>query len=242
MKRFLQLFLVFALLFVQNLAVIASDAPKLYGNVEENLGLVNKIGQNILKANELSTDIKFLVSEEDHVNAYANIKDEVYVFGGLLKVVENEDELAGVIAHEMGHIVNEHVKKQSLLRIIMKPITSSVSYITEKLWIQKLADYIGILALMKVSRTDEYEADQSGADLMVEAGYNPLGLISVLNKISGNHLDIISTHPSADKRLVRLYDHINLKYPEKAKAGFNTESYAKFRTYMDAVEKKRAEN
>lgn len=237
MKKFLHIFLVFTILFVQSTAVLAAEVPKLYGNVEQNLELVNSVGDKILKANNLSTHIKFLVSNEDHVNAYANIEDEVYVYAGLLKVVETEDELAGVIAHEVGHIVKKHVIKQSILQMVIYPVAASVKYISSKIWLNKLAEFAGTLTVMKASRSAEYEADATGADLMVKAGYNPLGLVSVLNKISANHLDIISTHPSADKRLVKLYNHIAVKYPEAAKAGYNTESYAKFREYMDAVER-----
>ncbi len=240
MKNILCFVFTILLLYTQCAFATAEEAPKLYGNVEQNLELVNTIGQNILKKNNLPTKIKFLVAEEDHVNAYANIKDEVYVYAGLLKVVENEDELAGVISHEVGHIVNEHVKKQSVLYMVIGPITSSIAYITDKLWIQKLAEVLGILTLKKVSRTAEYEADITGADLMVNAGYNPMGLISLLNKISDNHLDIISTHPSADKRLVYLYDYINYNYPSKSKEGFRTESYTKFKNYMDEVLKQRS--
>jgi len=239
MKNFVCFIATIVLLYTQTSFAIAEEASTLYGNVEQNLGLVNSIGQNILKKNNLPATIKFLVAEEDHINAYANIKDEVYVYSGLLKVVENEDELAGVISHEVGHIVNAHVKKQSVLHLIIGPITSSVKYISDKLWINKLAEMLGVLALTKVSRNAEYEADITGADLMVNTGYNPLGLISLLNKISENHLDIISTHPSADKRLVYLYNYINYNYSSQADAGFNTESYAKFKIYMDEVIKQR---
>lgn len=239
MNRILSIFLVF-LIFTTGLSpALAEDSKKLYGNVEENLELVNQIGQNILKSNNIMTDIKFLVSEEDHINAYANIKDEIYVYRGLLKVVETEDELAGVIAHEVGHVVNEHVKKQATLQIIIKPLTSIISYLTDKLWINKLAEGLGILTILKSSRSAEYEADITGADLMINAQYNPLGLISILNKISENHLDIISTHPSADKRLVYVYDYMRYNYANKIKTPINTKSYAEFQAYMDEIIKQR---
>lgn len=240
MKNLFYLFTIVALFFVQT--TFAQEAPKLYGNVEENLELVNSVGQTILDKNNLPTDIKFLVAEDDHVNAYANIKDEIYVYRGLLKRVETKDELSGVISHEVGHVVNEHVTKQAMLFMLLKPVTKSVSYITDKLWINKLADAMGLLTIMKVSRDAEHEADLTAADLMIGAGYNPLALISVLNKISENHLDIISTHPSADKRLVYLYDYINYNYTEEIKGGYSTESYAEFKAYMDNITEQRQNN
>ena len=63
-----------------------------------NLKRVNTIGTKLLKANNLPDGITFKVSDEDTVNAYANINKEVYVYRGLLEAVENDDELAGVIA------------------------------------------------------------------------------------------------------------------------------------------------
>ena len=62
---------------------------------------------------------------------------------------------------------------------------------------------------------------------MVKAGYNPLAMISVLNKICGNYVDIISTHPSGEKRLMNIYDYISYNYPEWIKKGYSTDSYKK---------------
>ena len=57
-------------------------------------------------------------------------------------------------------------------------------------------------------RTEEYEADITGVDLINNAGYNPLAMVSVLYKIGGNYVDIIQDHPSGDKRTMYLYNYI----------------------------------
>ena len=62
---------------------------------------------------------------------------------------------------------------------------------------------------------------------MTKAGYNPLAMISLLNKISQNYIDILQSHPSGDKRLLNVYDYIEYNYPDILKKGYNTESYNK---------------
>ena len=55
----------------------------------------------------------------------------------------------------------------------------------------------------ELSRNDEFEADITGVDLMTKAGYNPLAMVSLLNKISGDaYIDILQTHPSGEKRIL----------------------------------------
>ncbi len=208
---------------------------KIYANTdwdtEKNLKRVNLIGNNLLEKNDLPADIKFLIAEEDHINAYANIKNEVYIYKGLLEFVETEDELVAVIGHEIGHIVNNHVHKQTFLRILINPLSS----ITQKPLISKIIDSIGFLSLMKVSRKDEYEADLTGVELMIGADYNPLGMISVLNKITGKHFDLISTHPSGDKRVLNVYDYLSYNFPTYVEQPYETDSYKSFSLYLDKI-------
>ncbi len=63
----------------------------------------------------MPTKIEFKVIETDEVNAFANADKQICVYTGLLKFVDNDAELAGVIAHEIGHIVNNHVAKQNVI-------------------------------------------------------------------------------------------------------------------------------
>jgi len=245
MRNFYKIILILFLFFAGATGVIAQGTEQTGGVTkvqETNLELVNSIGHKLLEANDLPAQIEFKVAEEDHVNAYANIKNEIYIYDGMIRAVDTEEELAAVIGHEVGHIVNKHTHKQTFLSLMLKPVKATVLYITDKLWLSKLVEYVGVFSLLKVSRSDEHEADITGVDLMVNAGYNPLAMISVLNKISKNHLDILSTHPSGDKRLVYLYDYINYNYPSYVEEIYPTESYKKFKVYMDEVIKQRKEN
>ena len=235
MKKILLLITLIIFVFSSGGMVLAQTAPdyKIYS--DENTEAINRVGHKILKANNLPEDITFHFSEEDHVNAYANIDKEVYVYKGLMKLIEKEDELAGVIGHEIGHICNKHIEKQTLFGAAISGISALTSKILNAPVISKIADGLGVLSMLKVSRSAEYEADLTGADLMINAGYDPKGMLSLLNKISQNYIDIIQTHPSGDKRLTNLYDYIAYNYPDKVQDSYPTESYKKFEVFINGV-------
>lgn len=181
---------------------------------------LNNIAYKLIKSNNLPDGISIKVSAEDEANAYANINKEIYVFKGMLNYAQTDEEIASVIAHEMGHIINGHNAKQSILNTLIANITGDSSKSVGAAAVQELSS-------AKLSRKDEFEADLTGVDLMVKAGYNPLSMISVLNKICGNYVDIISTHPSGEKRLMNIYDYVSYNYPEWIKKGYTTDSYKK---------------
>ena len=199
---------------------------------------VNTIGQKILTENKLPKEVTFNVVESDTINAYADTNNQMVIYTGLMNLVEKDEELAGIMAHEIGHIMKSHCYKQTFFNIALDMITSNISNQEAAAG----AQIVSSLASNKVSRAQEYDADYTSADLMYKAGYNPLGLISALNKISNNYIDILSDHPSGDKRLMALYDYINYNYPDAVKKGYNTESYKSFLTYAQPTLDKRENN
>ena len=186
---------------------------------------LNNIAYKIIKANSLPSGISVKVSNDDNANAYANINKEIYVFKGMLNYATTDDEIAAVLSHEIGHIVNGHHAKQSILNSIISSLFGSIETKTD-------GQAIGVAAAEQIStsrlsRKDEFEADITAVDLLVKAGYNPLALISVLNKICGNYVDVISTHPTGEKRLMNIYDYTSYNFPTLAKKGYATDSYKK---------------
>lgn len=235
MKKIIGIFM--AVVFAFQLS--ANAATTTNWTTKANVQRVNTIGQKLLVKNNLPTKITFKVMETDEINAFANADKEIYVFTGLLKFVDSDDELAAVIAHEIGHIVNNHVAKQN----VINTMTSTAIYnanIDARLKVG--ANIANNMTMLKMSRTDEYEADITGTDLITKAGYNPLAMVSLLNKISGNYVDVISTHPSGDKRTMNVFDYITYTYPAKAKVGYNSDSYKSFMNYATPILKARNEN
>ena len=199
---------------------------------QANVNRVNTIGKALLAKNNLPTQVTFTVIETDEVNAYANGANQICVYTGLLKFVNDDAELAGVIAHEIGHIVNNHVAKQSIVSAITSSAIANAN-VDER--VRTGAAIANNLTMKKMSRTEEYEADITGVDLMTKAGYNPLAMVSVLYKIGGNYVDFIQDHPSGDKRTMYLYNYITYTYPEKAKLGYTTDSYKQFMAYASPI-------
>ena len=199
---------------------------------------VNTIGAKILKANNINHSIEFKVSDEDTINAYANIDKEIYVYKGLLEYVDTDDELAGVISHEMGHIINGHCAKQGVLNSVIATIGSLFRPSTTA---GNVTNAVGQqLAASKISRNDEFEADLTGVDIMTKGGYNPLGMVSLLSKISQSYIDILQSHPSGEKRIQNAYDYVNYNYPNYIKKGYSTQSYKNALTMMKSTLDKRA--
>lgn len=241
MKKFLTLMLALAagLQLSVFAASTATNPSSTNWTAKNNVARVNTIGKALLAKNNLPTKITFKVIETDEVNAFANADKEICVYTGLLKFVNNDAELAGVIAHEIGHIVNHHVAKQNVVNTVTKTAIYNANIDSR---IKVGANAANNMTMLKMSRTEEYEADITGVDLMTKAGYNPLAMVSVLFKIGGNYADFTSTHPSSDKRTMYLYDYITYAYPEKAKAGYTTDSYKKFMAYAGPIVKERNSN
>jgi len=238
MKRFLGLFISFVLMMF-NSVYAATSVSKTDWTTQSSLNRVTKIGKALLTKNNLPSQITFKVIETDEINAFASGEKEICVYTGLLKFVNDDSELAGVIAHEIGHIINNHVAKQSVVSAITSTAIANANISSTA----KTGAYIANnLSMLKMSRTEEYEADITGVDLMTKAGYNPLAMVSVLYKISGKYVDFIQTHPSGDKRTMYIYDYITYTYPQKAKLGYTTDSYKQFMNYASPIVKKRNES
>ena len=186
---------------------------------------LNNIAYVLIKKNSLPSGITIKVSDDADANAYANLNKEIYVYRGLLQNASTDEELAAVLAHEMCHIINGHCAKQTILGSVISSVANSIKTDSN-------IKAVGVVAAQqmstsKLSRKDEFEADLSAVDLLNNAGYNPLALISLLSKICdiSSDFDLISTHPAGEKRLMNAYNYIDYNYPNWVKKGYNTDSY-----------------
>ena len=146
----------------------------------------------------------------------------VYIYAGDLKYVENDNELAGVVAHEIGHLVNGHYSKSSILNNIIsafKPDTKTETASTT-------VNLIKTVSSNRVNKENEKEADITAVDLMMNAKYNPLALISVVYKSDiAENGGILSEDLSCEERIMNIYDYANYNYPAQVKANYKTDSY-----------------
>lgn len=165
---------------------IAKEIAKEYKFVEDPLvqKRVEDIGKKIAAVSDRKEiDYHFFVLDEDEINAVSLPGGFVYVFKGLVDKVSNDDELAGVLAHEVGHIVARHSIKRlqgeqaySILRLLVAvaPNTGEVGAAADAAYTELLLGY---------SREDELLADRLGARYAKLAGYDPNGMITFLLKL-----------------------------------------------------------
>ncbi|MBL1173870.1 M48 family metallopeptidase [Pantanalinema sp. GBBB05] len=169
---------------------------------------VETIGQRLaVQSRRPNVPYTFQVVDDSKVNAFATMGGFVYVNTGLLKLAENEAELASVMGHEIAHIAAKHSLKQAKEMAIASGLAGAAG-VNRNLLIN-----IGVeLALRRPhSRQAEYEADQLGLETMRQAGYAPSAMVSFMKKLMGTSPipTFLSTHPATEDRVTRLQQAID---------------------------------
>jgi predicted Zn-dependent protease len=173
---------------------------------------INQIGQRLSRtqtAGQSGFPFRFTLLNDNDVNAFALPGGPTYVFSGLLKSVDNEPELAGVLAHEMAHVVLRHgtnqVSKATLIQLPAEVARAAVGGSAMGQIVQ-LGLGVGLNGLfLKYSRDDESQADALGAHIMAEAGYNPIEMAAFFEKLQAQGgpgvPQFLSSHPSPGNRV-----------------------------------------
>jgi predicted Zn-dependent protease len=186
---------------------LVSREVRLYRNQDINR-YVDQIGQQ-LATNSDRPDIPytFQVVDDKNINAFATMGGFVYLNTGLLKLADNEAELASVIGHEIGHIASHHAVEQMRQTAIAGGVATAAGLD------RNTAVQIGVdLALRRPnSRQDELEADQRGLKTLERAGYAQSAMISFMEKLldSPSVPTFLSTHPATSNRIAALKRTIN---------------------------------
>ena len=184
--------------------------------------MVTKVGQKIVNGTEAGrSKYKFnfhVLSDPNTVNAFALPGGQVFITMGLLKLLKNEDQLAGVLGHEIGHVIcrhsAEHMAKQELTQGLLSA-TEIATYDPGSPNMQAaIARYVGDMINMKYGREDEIESDRFGVRYMYETGYRPeaqIEVMKILKQASGGQRqpEFLSTHPDPENRIVEIEKYIN---------------------------------
>ncbi|MCF6251023.1 MAG: M48 family metallopeptidase [Methylococcaceae bacterium] len=169
---------------------------------------------------ETGGDWEVVVFEDDSLNAFALPGNKIGVHTGLIKMVENQDQLATVIGHEVGHVLARHSNERMSQKTAINQgvaLISAVSSPTSALG-QLAVSSLGIGAqygiILPFSRTHESEADIIGLDLMAKAGFDPRQSINLWKKMdqagkAQQPAEFMSTHPSHDTRIKDLSEHMS---------------------------------
>jgi Zn-dependent protease with chaperone function len=152
------------------------------------------------------------------INAFSLPGGPLFIDTGAIQAADNEAQLAGVIAHEMSHVVLRHMTNQASKRELVALPAVLAGALSGHNLVGQLAQ-LGIVftansALLKFSRTDEEEADYNGAEIMADAGYNPIELARFFEKLeekagrTGAIEEFLSDHPNPGNRIAVISDEV----------------------------------
>lgn len=155
-----------------------------------------------------------LLADPQMVNAFALPGGQVFITAALFSRLSTEDQLAGVLGHEIGHVIHRHGAERMAQSGFIQGLIQSVLLGTGgDPSMTQVANVVAQYTSMKYGRDQELESDDFGVRLMVEAGYKPEDLIEVMKilaEASGGRdvPEFQSTHPSPDNRIEKIKESI----------------------------------
>ncbi len=151
---------------------------------------VNRVGQNIVLHSDAKVPFTIKVIDSDEVNAFALPGGFFYVNKGLILVADNEAELAGVMAHETGHVAARHAMENQTKATLLEYLALGGSIFLGGIpgMIYQNTAGLGLLGIfMKFSRSAEEEADRLGVQYMWAAGYDPTAMATMFEKLEAKN-------------------------------------------------------
>lgn len=218
----------------QEIALGLQAAPQMasqYGGLHADRQAAEKvkeIGQRLVnnsKAGETPYQFEFhLLADEETVNAFALPGGQIFITAGLLKRLQTEAQLAGVLGHEIGHVVARHSAQQLAKAKLTQGLTGAAAIATydpdnpASRSGAVVAAMIGNLLNMRYGRNDELESDRLAVRLTGSSGYDPramIGVMRVLEEASGGARgpEFAQTHPNPGNRVAEIERAIQREYP-----------------------------
>ncbi|MEW7280001.1 M48 family metalloprotease [Aquimarina sp. 2201CG1-2-11] len=151
-----------------------------------------------------------LLADPNTINAFALPGGQIFITYALLSKLENEDQVAGVLGHEIGHVLGRHSAERIAEHEFWKTISTGASVGAD---MGGLVNGIGKNVLLGNGRGDELESDKLGVLFMINAGYNPeemIDVMKVLKAAAGPNRtpEFQSTHPDPDNRIEKIREAI----------------------------------
>jgi beta-barrel assembly-enhancing protease len=174
---------------------------------------VNTITSYICTQNEIDTNtIKIHIIHNPQINAFALPNGNIVLYTGLLKQADHLNEIAGVISHEIAHVVLNHVTKKLIKEVGLETLISMTTI--SKGNVEIIAETAKLLSSTAFDRNLENEADAQAVAYMLRANLDPEPFANLLLKISENqgvpeeYLKWINTHPVSTERAAKILDQI----------------------------------
>ena len=201
---------------------------------------VNLVGQTIVRqANRPELSFHFAVIDSPEINAYAMPGGYIFITTSALKMMQNEAELAGVLAHEIAHVTERHIVEalkiraddDSMIAVIGK-VVGSRAETANVLFYQAIDHAFDLLYSKGLAVEDEYKADQQGLYLTAFAGYDASAYYRFLERIGTtvekNRGELSNTHPPFAERISRLKTIIENEGLEGLENPKNEKRFAQF--------------
>lgn len=162
-----------------------------------------------------------LLADTKTVNAFALPGGQVFITLGLYDKLQTEAQLAGVLSHEMGHVIERHsaeqMAKSKLGDTLVVAVGTAASDRSSSPYVA--AAVVNQMMQLRYSRQDESQADLWGIKLMSQAGFDPRAMIEVMQILKaashggGRSLEIFQTHPNPDLRMAQIQDYLSKNPP-----------------------------
>jgi predicted Zn-dependent protease len=192
--------------------------------------VTNRYVQCVVQAitREVGGNWEVVVFDDTDANAFALPGGKIGVYTGMLKVAENQDQLATVIGHEVAHVLAHHSNERVSQKFAVEQGLNLINAIAspQSGTGQTLMGLLGVGAqygvLLPYSRIQESEADILGLDLMAKAGFDPRASIRLWQNMGraggGQPPEFLSTHPSHSSRISDLNRHMQVALQLQARA------------------------
>ncbi len=223
----------------QEIALGLQAAPEIaaqYGGLhpdQEARAKVREIGQRLVqntKASETPYQFDFhLLADENTINAFALPGGQVFITAGLLKRLSSEGQVAGVLGHEIGHVVARHSAEQIAKSNLTQGLTGAAAVATydpqnpSSASAAAAAAMVGKILNLKYGRDDELESDHLAVTFTSQAGYDPRAMIQVMAVLAEGGgrggAEFFQTHPNPENRVTEIEQAIAKAFPNGVPAG-----------------------
>ena len=194
---------------------------------------VERIGRELLHGLGKDTPYQFqfhLLGDRQTINAFALPGGQVFITEALYEKLGTDGQLAGVLGHEIGHVIERHSAEQIAKSQLTQGLTGAAVIATYdpnnpgSSNTAAVAAMIGKLITMKYGRADELESDGWGVKLTASVGYDPHAMIEVMHVLEsagggGRQPEFMSTHPDPGNRIERIKEEIAKQFPQGLPAG-----------------------
>ena len=210
---------------------------------------VNRVGQNIVLHSDAKVPFTIKVIDSDEVNAFALPGGFFYVNKGLILAADNEAEMAGVMAHEIGHVAARHAMENQA-----KGMLAEIGLMAGSIFLGGLggmlinqgAQFGALLGFMKFSRSAESEADMLGVEYLWAAGYDPNAMSTMFEKLAaknkkkpGTFSKLFETHPQSVDRM-EASRALVARFPEKEEYVVSTSEFQRVKARLLRLSNARA--